>query len=178
MRVPDTLVAELLNGELHTTPRPSGPHTVAASGLGFAIGPAFHSGIGGPGGWWILVEPEIHFGSDVAVPDLAGWKRERMPTPPADHIFSVPPDWVCEVASPRTERIDRVRKLPIYANAGVSHAWILNPIARTLEVLQRQDGRWLVLAAYGDDAMVRAVPFEAVEIDLLALWGETRSAGA
>lgn len=178
LRAPDALVAELLNGELHTTPRPSGPHTVAASVLGFAIGPPFHWGSGGPGGWWILDEPELHLDGNVVVPDLAGWKRERMLAPPADHIFSVSPDWVCEVASPRTERVDRVKKLPIYAHAGVSHAWVVNPTARTLEVLQRQDDRWLVLATYGDDAIVRAVPFEAVEIDLLTLWGETRSGGA
>lgn len=175
LQVPDTLVAELLNGELHTTPRPTGPHAVTASSLGFAIGPAFQWGRGGPGGWWILDEPELHLGPDVVVPDLAGWRRDRMPSPPSDHVFSVSPDWICEVASARTERVDRVTKLPIYVRAEVSHAWIVNPIARTLEVLQRQADHWLVLATHGDDAIVRAVPFEAVEIDLLALWGETRT---
>jgi Uma2 family endonuclease len=175
LQVPDNLVAEIVDGELYTSPRPGGPHAVAASTLGIDIGGAYHLGRGGPGGWWILDEPELHLGDDVLVPDLAGWRRERMPEPPASPAFTIVPDWVCEVISPGTERLDRARKLPIYAHAGVGHAWLVSPLARTLEVLRLHEGCWLLIGAHSSDEVVRAEPFEAVELDLLLLWGETRT---
>ena len=177
LNAPDNLVAEILDGELHTSPRPSAPHAVASASLGMEIGGAFHRGRGGPGGWWILDEPELHFDPDVLVPDLAGWRRERMPRVPPDPFFTLAPDWVCEVVSPSTERIDRVLKLPIYARAGVGHAWLVNPATKTLEVFRRDGARWLLAATHGGDAIVRAEPFDAIELDLLPLWGETRAQG-
>jgi hypothetical protein len=83
-----------------------------------------------------LDEPELHFGEHVVVPDLAGWRRERMRAMPRQAFFTLAPDWVCEVLSPSTERADRGRKLRIYAEAGVAHVWFLKPADRTLEVLR------------------------------------------
>ncbi len=176
LQVPDNLVAEILDGELHTSPRPAIPHALATSALSTELGGPFQQGRGGPGGWWILYEPELHFGGDVLVPDLAGWRRERLPQVPATPAMELAPDWVCEVVSPSTERIDRAKKLAIYAREGVAHAWLVNPTVRTLEVLRRQGKGWLLLATHGGDAVVRAEPFEAVELDLLHLWGESRPA--
>lgn len=173
--VPDHLVAEIVAGDLHTSPRPAMPHGVASSALGAEIGTPFQFGRGGPGGWWIIDEPELHFSDDVLVPDLAGWRRTRMPDTPTGAYVTLAPDWVGEVVSPNTERFDRVSKLPVYARERVAHAWLINPIARTLEVYRLDAGQWLLLATHGDDALVRAEPFDAAEIDLLHLWGETRA---
>jgi Uma2 family endonuclease len=134
-------------------------------------------GRGGPGGWWLLYEPELHLAEDTVVPDVAGWRRARMPKPPSEIAFTLAPDWVCEVVSPSTERIDRASKLGIYAREGVHHAWLVNPIARTLEVFRLEAGRWVLIGTHADDALVRAEPFEAVEMDLLHLWGESRTEG-
>ena len=178
MKVPDHLVAEIVDGELHTSPRPAPRHAVTSTVLGSSLNPAFQKGRGGPGGWWILFEPELHLGPDILVPDLAGWRRERLPVisdkPP---YFTVAPDWVSEVLSPSTYRLDRVKKLRIYGWEGVKHAWLLHPGERTLEVLRLQSSRWTIVATHADDAVVRAEPFEAVEIDLLPLWGESRWTG-
>ena len=169
-RVPDHLVAEILDGELYATPRPAVRHAHAASVLGIEIGGPFHRGRGGPGGWWILDEPELHLGTDVLVPDLAGWRKTRMPAVPDAAALSLPPDWTCEIISPATEGIDRGRKLAIYAREGVPHLWLINPISRTLEVLALAGGRWTVLATAVGEAVVHAEPFEAIELDLSALW--------
>src|SRR5581483_11745138 len=127
IRVPDGKVAEILDGELYATPRPAAHHARVASALGFELGVPFDAGRGGPGGWWILDEPELHLHADVVVPDLAGWRRERLPIIPDVAAFTLPPDWVCEVVSASTEGIDRGKKLAIYAREGVAHAWLLNP---------------------------------------------------
>ena len=172
LSAPENKVAEILDGELFLSPRPAPRHAVAHSRLLGALGGPFDHGVGGPGGWWILTEPELHFGEQVLVPDLAGWRRERLPVMPDDPFFSLAPDWVCEVLSPSTERIDRVRKLRIYAAAGVPHAWLVNPIARTLEVLRLRDGSWTLVAVCGDTDVVRAEPFEAIELELGRLWAD------
>ena len=175
-KVPEHLVGEIVDGELHTSPRPAPRHAVSASTLGMELGPPFSQGRGGPGGWWILDEPELHLGLDVLVPDLAGWRRERLPaiqdTPP---YFTVAPDWLCEVLSPSTYRLDRTQKLRIYARERVKHTWLVHPVERTLEVLRLESGRWSIVATFAEDALVRAEPFEAVEIDLLRIWGESRA---
>ncbi len=173
-RVPDTMVAEIVDGELFASPRPRPRHAVAASALGGDLNPPFQQGRGGPGGWWILGEPELHFGEDVLVPDLAGWTRQRMPSLPQEAFFALAPDWVCEVISPHNERHDRARKMPVYAREGVHHAWLVDPLARSLEVLRLEGGRWNLLATYRGNEVVRAEPFQAVEVDLLGLWGESR----
>ena len=142
VKLPDNLVAEILDGELHASPRPAPPHSRAGSTLGVVLGGPFDFGRGGPGGWWLFDEPELHLGADVIVPDLAGWKRERMPRQPDTAYFALPPDWVCEILSPSTAKVDRVRKLAIYAREAVAHAWLIDPVLQTLEVLRLEGGRW------------------------------------
>jgi Uma2 family endonuclease len=171
MRVPENMVAEIIEGELYASPRPGGPHARFASAIGMDVGSAYDRGRGGPGGWWILFEPELHLRPDILVPDLAGWHRERMPELPRDQVFLVPPDWVCEVLSPLTWRIDRAKKMPIYARHGVTYAWLVEPVAQTVEVLKLADGKWRQEAIFSGSDMMRAEPFEAVEIDLASIWG-------
>lgn len=124
----------------------------------------------GPGGWILLVEPELHFGNDVVVPDVAGWRRERLPAVPDDAYFTLAPDWVCEVISPSTEAIDRGRKLRIYAREAVAHAWLVDPLRHTLEVLSLAAGTFEPVAEHQGSASIRACPFYAVELELHALW--------
>ena len=169
-RVPDSKVAEILDGELYATPRPRLRHANAATVLGTEIGGLFHQGRGGPGGWWILFEPELHLGADIVVPDLAGWRRTSLPAIPDTAFLTLAPDWACEIVSPATERMDRGQKLHIYAREGVTHLWLITPIVETLEVLGLASGRWTVIAAHAGDVAVRAEPFEAVTLDLAGLW--------
>lgn len=170
--LPETLVGEIFNGQLHTHPRPAGPHAVAASTLGMDVGSAYQRGRGGPGGWWIIFEPEIHFAIDteVTVPDIAGWRRERLPTIPQGHRFTVPPDWVCEVLSPSTARTDRIDKMPLYAHHGVSFLWLVDPLQHTLEVFALAAGRWSMVGAYQEQDQVQAPPFTEITIPLAELW--------
>lgn len=173
MALPDHVTGEILNGELYTQPRPSGRHAVTEGSLGIRIGGPFHFGDGGgPGGWWIIPEPEIHFTRDklVAVPDLAGWRRERMPEIPDDHRFEVVPDWVCEILSPSTAKKDRALKLPIYAAQGVAHVWLVDPVARTLEAFALREEGWLLIATLKDDDPVHVPPFDAISFPLADLW--------
>ena len=173
LAVPDHLVAEILGGELHTSPRPAPRHALATSGLTADLLGPVDRGRGGPGGWWILVEPELHLGDDVLVPDLAGWRRTRLPGMPTEAFFTLAPDWVCETLSPSTERIDRGKKLAIYAREGVGHLWLLNPIAETLEAYRLEQGRWLLLVTHAGDVAARIEPFDAVELELWRLWGRS-----
>jgi Uma2 family endonuclease len=168
--VPDNFVAELIAGELYATPRPSLPHAHAASVLGIELGGPFHRGRNGPGGWILLDEPELHFGEDVLVPDIAGWRRERLPTLPQGGFLTLAPDWLCEVLSPTTENIDRVKKLAIYAQQAVGHVWLVDPLLETLEVLRLESQRWTLLAKHEGRSKLRAEPFGAVELELGALW--------
>ncbi len=168
--VPEHFVAEMFDGELYASPRPAAPHTHAASVLGAELTGPFHRGRNGPGGWVLLDEPEIHFGNDVLVPDLAGWRRERLPAVPADAFFTLAPDWICEVLSASTETLDRGKKLRIYAREGVVHAWLVDPLRRTLEVMSLEAGRWTLLGSHDGETRVRAVPFDAIELELGALW--------
>jgi Uma2 family endonuclease len=173
VKLPDNLVAEIVDGELHASPRPAARHTVAYGRLGAALLPPFDQGRGGPGGWCILLEPELHLGANVLVPDLAGWRRRRMPSVPDVAHFTLVPDWVCEILSPSTSALDRVKKLAIYAREQAAWAWLIDPLAHTLEVLKLENGRWTILATHVGGEVVRAEPFEAIELELAALWGET-----
>jgi len=170
--VPENFVAEILGGELYAFPRPASRHSLALSALGGKLMGPFQFGENGPGGWWLLDEPELHFDVDVLVPDLAGWRRERMPAVPNVAYFTLAPDWICEVLSPSTESIDRGKKLAIYAREGVQHAWLLNPLLQTLEVWRLVSQRWSLVGTHADRAHVRAEPFDAIELPLAALWGE------
>lgn len=173
LAAPPHKVAEVLAGELYLFPRPAAPHASVASVLGEELGPPFKRGRGGPGGWILLDEPELHLSEDILVPDLAGWRRERMPMiPEAMPYFTLAPDWICEVLSPSTHRVDRVRKLPVYAREHVRHAWLVDPIARTLEVLRLENQRWTILGTHGDDELVHAEPFDALALELSVLWAD------
>ena len=170
LALPDNVTGQIVDGDLFVTPRPASDHQRVASNLGGELNPPFDIGRGGPGGWWILQEPELHLGKQILVPDLAGWRRERMPVFPRVAFFTQAPDWVCEVLSPATARLDRMKKLRVYARECVGHAWIVDPVLETLEVFRRQgEGWYLALTGAGDDA-VRAEPFEVVEIELKNLW--------
>ena len=177
LKVPAHKRAEIIRGTLYVLPRPAPPHANAASVLGFEIGGPFQRGRGGPGGWWILDEPELHFTPfEPVVPDLAGWRVERMPALPETAYFELAPDWVCEVLSPSTVAIDRGEKLPMYAEAGVSHVWLVDPTAKTLEVhALGEEQRWREVRLYRGDETVRAAPFDAVALELGALWSPPRT---
>ncbi|MGH8553908.1 MAG: Uma2 family endonuclease, partial [Methylococcales bacterium] len=157
-------------GQLITLPRPAPRHARASSIVGGKLVPTYDEGSGGPGGWWILDEPELHLHRDILVPDLAGWRRERMPALPETAFFELAPDWVCEVLSPSTAQMDRVDKLGIYAAHGVAHAWLVDPNARTLEVFSLQEGYWRLESAFKESDEVRAKPFDAIAFSLSALW--------
>ena len=173
-QVPDTKVAELIDGDLFVSPRPASPHGRAQMTLGARLHDAFDGppGSGRPGGWWLLFEPELHFEKNVLVPDVAGWRHERMARIPNVAAFTLAPDWVCEVTSPSTGALDRARKMPVYAQEGVRHLWIVDPITRTLEIFRLDGGRWIVAGAHGGDDRVRAEPFDAITLELDRLWLE------
>ena len=170
LALPDHVVGEIIGGDLIVSPRPAPRHAVATSVLGGELIPPYHSGRGGPGGWWILFEPELHLREDVLVPDLAGWRRERMPAVPDTAYFALAPDWVCEVLSPGTARIDRQSKLTAYAREGVGHVWLLDPIQRILEVLRLEGRQWMIASVHAGEDEVCAEPFEATTLPLRRLW--------
>jgi len=172
VKQPDHLVAEILDGELHASPRPAPAHAIAGSSLGVVIGGPYDHGRGGPGGWWIIDEPELHLGSDVLVPDLAGWRKARMPRRPATAYFQLAPDWVCEVLSPSTVQVDRAKKLSIYAREGIAYAWLVDPLAQTLEALRLDGGHWVLADTHAGDAVVRVEPFAAIDLELRLLWSD------
>lgn len=172
---PETMVAEILDGELHTMPRPKPRHARTATRLVRGLGP-FDDDPGDPGGWVLLLEPELHLGPkpDKIVPDIAGWRRERLPHSVFDedapgHV-ELAPDWVCEILSDRTERIDRGRKMRIYLREHVSHVWLVNPVLLTLEVYRSASDTWTLLDTHEGDTVARVPPFDAIELNLSTLW--------
>jgi Uma2 family endonuclease len=169
--LPEDVIGQIVDGELIVHPRPDHPHVSVATRLTWMLVGPFDLELNGPGGWVILAEPRILFGEQLLIPDLAGWKRDRF-VAPRKGPYTLSPDWVCEILSPSTARFDRVTKLPLYRHAGIGHVWVIDPIARTLEVLRRHEESWLIAAAYQNQDKVRAEPFGAVEIDLSLLWGE------
>jgi Uma2 family endonuclease len=161
--LPDGVTGEIVDGRLYVHPRPAGPHALAAYALGSRLFNPFYESDNGPGGWWILPEPELHLDArrDVMVPDLAGWRRERMPALPEDQAFRVVPDWICEILSPSTESYDRHVKMPRYARHGVGHGWIIDPRAHRVETYVLADGDWTLFATFTDDQPIVAPPFDA-----------------
>jgi len=172
MRVPDTMVAEIVDGELVVSPRPASRHALAGSEIVGDLIPIFHGSPArfGPGGWWILIEPELHFGDDVLVPDIAAWRCQRMATVPDTAAFTLPPDWVCEIISPSSVRHDRIAKMRCYARNGVETVWLVDPIARTLEAFRRNDNQWSVIASHAGDEVIRVEPFGELEVQLARWW--------
>lgn len=168
--LPEHQVGQIIDGELIAQPRPASRHARASAALLSGLFNPFDSGQGGPGGWWLLPEPELHLGAEVLVPDLAGWRRDRMPEVPDTPCFTLAPDWVCEVLSPSTAALERSRKKRIYAREGVGHVWLVDPQARTLEVFRLSEGQWLEQGTWSGDERVRAEPFEALELELGVLW--------
>jgi Uma2 family endonuclease len=165
-------VGEIIDDTLWAFPRPAAWHAWAASVLGVRLGERFGSGPGGPGGWWLLDEPELHLGAQVLVPDLAGWRRERVPGLLArdQPFFDVAPDWVCEVLSPSTAGLDRGRKMALYHQEGVEHVWLLDPRSHTLETYHRESEGWRLGAGYAGAEVIRAEPFAAEPLELGGLW--------
>lgn len=170
LEAPPNLVAELVGGALHLSPRPASRHARASFKLGGRLDAPFDDGVGGPGGWYFAFEPELHLGSDVVVPDLAGWRRERLGEYPDVPYFTLAPDWVGEILSPGTRRLDLTDKRSLYAAAGVPHLWLLDPAAGTLEAFALRDGAWLLVGALKEDDEVRLPPFDAIGFPLSELW--------
>ena len=172
LAAPAHKIAEVIDGDLFLHPRPALAHAQAASALGAEIGTPFGRGKGGPGGWIILDEPELHLGRepDIVVPDLAGWRRERLPELPDAAFLTLAPDWLCEVLSPSTQRLDRTRKMRVYLRERVTHLWLVDPAARTLEIYRLDGPTYRLVDTHSDDTNVRAEPFDAIELELVALW--------
>lgn len=179
--LPPNIVGEIIYGALHTHPRPAPRHGVAAGELQYELTGPFRRGRGGTGGWIFIVEPELHLGPHVVVPDIAGWRRERLTPFPDTAYIETPPDWLAEVLSPSTQAIDRTDKLAVYAEYGVKHCWYVDPLARTLEVLEltgagaasapeAPTGKWLLAAAFKDADPVTAPPFDVHTFPLDVLW--------
>ncbi|MCU0757088.1 MAG: Uma2 family endonuclease [Xanthomonadales bacterium] len=171
LAAPDTVVAELIHGALYQMPRPAPKHAHATLAVGSLLSPPFGRGRGGPGDWVFLIEPELHLGPHVLVPDLAAWRRERLPELPAEAHIDVAPDWVCEVLSPSTARHDRSVKMPVYAAERVAFAWLIDVQAQTLEAYERDErGRWVLLQTFAGSDTVYPPPFHALPFALQELW--------
>lgn len=168
--LPAHMIGQILFGTLHAHPRPAPRHARAAGEAFAELRDPFDRGRGGPGGSIFLVEPELHLGPHVVVPDIAGWRRERLTPFPDTAAITTPPDWVCEVVSPSTRRIDRTDKLAVYATFEVGHAWYVDPDPQTLEVFARSGAAWLLAATFKDTDPVAAPPFEAHTFALDVLW--------
>lgn len=170
--LPETMVGELIGGELIASPLLSPAQSIVVGALLGELLKPFQCSIGGPGGWWIFRAVEVHLGDDVLVPDLAGWRRERLPRISDIPFVDLAPDWLCEILSQSSARLDRVQKLPIYRREGVNHIWLIDPTARTLEAYRREGEKWILIGNFGTAQRVRIEPFEAHEIDLKSFWLE------
>lgn len=164
----------LIRGKTYTEPPPDLRQVIASSVLGGLLLGSFQRGSGNPGGWVILDRPTIQFGDDVIIPDLAGFRAERAPRPTDEPSTTIIPDWICEVLSPRRDASVRVAKMLAYAREGVHYAWLLEPLARTLEVLKLNAERAWEMVEVFDAARghtrARAIPFDEILLDLDPLW--------
>jgi Uma2 family endonuclease len=171
-RIPENMTGEIIDGELIVTRQPPRSHVYTVSTLDKEIGPPYQLGQGGPGGWIILVRPEIMLQGNIMVPDLAGWRKERFPQHEGQNSISVAPNWVCEVHSPWTVQVDKIRKMPLYARHSVEHVWLIDRIARMMDVFRLEAGRWFLLGSFAGKNNVRVEPFQEIEIALGDLWIE------
>lgn len=169
--LPPDIKGEIIEGVLYTMTRPRGRHQRTSLAIGGDLRDPFDRGRGGPGGWWIIPEPGIELPNTPEIaPDLAGWRRERLPVVPDDAAIHVVPDWVCEILSPTTRRHNLLVKKPFYAKVGVAHHWLIDLPARTLTVYRLESGRWLELGVYGDEHEARVEPFAEIALDIASWW--------
>lgn len=170
-RLPRTWRGEIIHDTLYAFPRPRAPHQRAGGGILMDLRDPFDRGRGGPGGWWILIEPGIEVpAAKEFSPDVAGWRKERMPALPRTGPIRVAPDWVCEVLSPSTRGYDLVVKRRFYAEIGVQYLWYVEPLARAITASKLMGGQWMEIGAWGKGEKARIEPFEAVELDLSGWW--------
>jgi Uma2 family endonuclease len=172
LNAPEHMVAEIIDGVLYLSPRPAGEHGLATTELTIELGATLRKSRGGPDGWWLVVEPELHLRKDIVVPDLVGWRKSRMPSAPSGPFSTVAPDWLCETLSPSTEKLDRTKKLRVYARERVPHVWLVDARRKTLEVLALRGSSLVTQATYRAHERVCMAPFDTIEIDLTVLWGE------
>lgn len=169
--LPENVTGQIIDRDLYATPRPAPRHLVAEGALQALLGGPFLFGSGGgPGDWWILMEPEVHMGPHVLVPDLAGWRKSGLPSPPTQGQFALAPDWVCDILSPSTQAFDHRKKRRVYAEQKVPHLWFVDPISRTIDVLRLSRDLYSIVDVFGGDEKSRLEPFEATELDLSLLW--------
>jgi Uma2 family endonuclease len=168
--VPSDLVAEIIGGTLYTHPRPAPRHGATSFALAGKLQGPFQEGTDGPGGWIFLDEPELHLGKDIVVPDLAGWRRERLSSSPETAWIDVVPDWVCEILSASTETRDRTLKMRLYAAAGLPYLWLIDPRQQMLEAFELSGRQWSVLGGWISDDRVSVAPFDAISLPLASLW--------
>lgn len=168
--LPENMVGEIIHGRLEMRPKSATRYALASSSLSAELVSSFQQGQDGAGGWWIIDEPVCHLDSHVLVPDLVGWRRQRMPALPKTACFKTPPDWICEILSPTTTRIDRIVKMPIYAELGINYLWLIDPVLRTLEAYELHDGHWLLTGAHADNESIAIAPFAEHTFSLTDLW--------
>jgi Uma2 family endonuclease len=172
LNAPEHKVAEIIDGVLYLSPRPAVEHGIATTELVTDLNTTLRKARGGPEGCWFVVEPELHFGEDVLVPDIAGWRQSRMPNAPTGPFSTLAPDWLCETLSPSTAKLDRTKKLRVYARERVQYVWLVDPGRKRLEALRLRGSSWVTQATYRAHDRVREEPFDSVEIDLAVLWGQ------
>lgn len=165
---------ELVGGGIVDKASPSAAHADAQGALAALLRPRFHRQDGDepPGGWWILPEVDIAFGlHDVLRPDVAGWRRARVPVRPSSYPVDVSPDWVCEVLSPSTAHRDLGVKREIYHRHEVAHYWVVDVEKQILLVYRREPAGYTLVLSAGPGERVRAEPFDACSLDMDELFG-------
>jgi Uma2 family endonuclease len=169
--LPPGIVGEIIEGVLYTMTKPRMRHQRTGLEIGSGLLGPFDHGFGGPGGWWIVTEPGIELPNTPEIsPDVAGWRRERMPEMPVDEPIRLVPDWVCEILSPTTRRHDMLHKQPYYAKIGVPIMWLVDIEARVLTVHRLESSHWVTIGTYSDEIEARIAPFDAVPLNVTRWW--------
>jgi Uma2 family endonuclease len=167
----DGRIYEVLAGNLEAQPRPRPSHGRTQALLAGELSGPFDRGRGGPGGWWLVIEPDVELDAhNIVAPDIAGWRRERMPVFTDERPIAVRPDWICEVVSPSNRRRDRGPKADLYQRVGVPHYWILDSEERTLEAFENRSAAWVRLGAWSDGDSARIPPFDAISLEVGGLF--------
>ena len=172
---PEDARLELIDGEFFEKAAPTMDHARAQISIGAFIWGSFDrkpGGPSGPGGWWIGSEVDIALDGRGYRPDLAGWRRERMPVLRKERPVTVRPDWICEIVSESNRTTDTVKKLRRYHQSGVPHYWILDQLERTLTVHRNGPDGYLIALRAEAHERVRAEPFDAIELQVSVLLGD------